>query len=255
MVSGKLADALKCALMMCRRGAAIEYSFQRRMAAWSIHLLTASGAVWCLLAIDAVVAAEWRVAFGWLALAVAVDAVDGVLARTVGVARVVPGFDGALLDNIVDYVSYVFVPAFLMHRAQLFPPDWSLVLCGAICVASGYQFCQSEAKLPEHAFKGFPSYWNIVALYLLVGELPRVANSLVVLLLMGLVFVPIPYVYPTRTLAARSWTLTLTGLWGIAIVAIIWQLPTPSSWLVWASWLYVAYYVGLSLCLLRQTRR
>jgi phosphatidylcholine synthase len=217
--------------------------------------------VWCLLAIDAVVDAEWRAAFAWLTLAVAVDAVDGVLARTVGVARVVPGFDGALLDNIVDYVSYVFVPAFLMHRAQLFPLDWSLALCGAICVASGYQFCQTEAKLPEHAFKGFPSYWNIAALYLFVGDLPRAVNGLVVLLLMGLVFVPIPYVYPSRTLAARKWTLALTGLWGFAIVAIIWQLPTPSSqtrpatWLVWASWVYVAYYVGLSLYLLRQTRR
>ena len=225
------------------------------MAAWSVHLLTASGVVWCLLAVQAVLAEDWRTAFGWLALAVAIDAVDGVLARTVRVAQVLPGIDGALLDNIVDYLSYVFVPAVLKHRAQLFPPDWSLGLCGMICVASGYQFCQTEAKMPEHAFIGFPSYWNIVALHLLVGDLSHVANSLIVLLLVGLVFVPVPYVYPTRTVPGRFWTLALTGLWGIAIVSIIWQLPTPSSWLIWASWLYVIYYVSLSLYLLRRARR
>lgn len=225
------------------------------MAAWSVHLLTASGLVWCLLAVQAVLAEEWRIAFGWLALAVAVDAVDGMLARHIGVAQVLPGIDGALLDNIVDFVSYVFVPALLMDRARLFPSEMSLGLCGAICVASGYQFCQTEAKMPDHAFKGFPSYWNIVALYLLVGGLPPMVNGLVVLLLVGLVFVPVPYVYPTRTVPARPCTLALTGLWGMAMLAVIWQLPTPAAWLIWASWLYVIYYVGLSLYLLRLRRR
>jgi len=219
-----------------------------------VHLLTASGAVWCLLAIEAVMAAQWRAAFAWLSLAVAVDAVDGLLARAVGVSEVLPEFDGALLDNIVDYVSYVFVPALLMDRAQLFPREWSLMLCGAICVASGYQFCQTDAKMSEHAFKGFPSYWNIVALYLLVGGMSPLANSVTVLGLVGLVFVPIPYVYPTRTVPARSWTLALTVLWGLAILAIIWQLPTPMSWLIWGSGLYVVYYVGLSLYLMKRPR-
>ncbi|MEM8666156.1 MAG: CDP-alcohol phosphatidyltransferase family protein [Planctomycetota bacterium] len=225
------------------------YSRSRHVAAWGVHLLTASGAVCCLLSIDAGIESLWRQAIGWLVLAVFIDAIDGTLARAVDVKRVLPNFSGDHLDNMVDYASYVLVPAFLIHRAALLPDQWSWVGTAGITLASAYQFCQSDAKTPDHYFKGFPSYWNIAVLYLLALQLPQAANLAIILTLIVLVFIPIKYVYPSRTPDFRTLTLTLTSAWGIALMVIVLQLPNPSMWVVYVSLLFVVYYVGLSLYL------
>ena len=224
-------------------------SIERKALAWSVHLLTASGAVFCLLAIDAGIEHRWRAAFAWLALAVWVDAVDGALARAVRVKEVLPRFDGENLDNIVDYVSYVIVPAFFIHRAALLPDQCSLWGAACIALASAYQFCQEDAKTPDHFFKGFPSYWNVVAFYMLALDLSAVVNLAIIALLIVLVFVPIKYVYPSRTPQFRMLTLGLATLWGVALIVILWQLPDPSPWLVRVSLLFVVYYVAVSLFL------
>lgn len=225
------------------------FSRSRRAVAWAVHLFTACGSVCCLLSIDAGIEHQWKAAFGWLALAVFIDAVDGALARAVGVKEVLPNFSGEQLDNIVDYASYVLVPAILLYRAELLPTSWSWWAVAGIALASAYQFCQSDAKTPDHYFKGFPSYWNVVVLYLLAMKLTPIANLIIVLSLIVLVFVPIKYVYPSRTPHFRKLTLTLSSLWGIALIGIVWQLPDPSSWLVFGSLLFVAYYLGISLYL------
>ncbi len=225
------------------------FSRSRRAVAWTIHLLTASGSVCCLLSIDAGIEHQWRAAFAWLALAVFIDAIDGALARAVGVKEVLPHFNGEQLDNIVDYASYVLVPAVLLYRAELLPTAWAWWAVAGIAMASAYQFCQSDAKTPDHYFKGFPSYWNVVVLYLLAMKLTPIANLIIVLSLIALVFVPIKYVYPSRTPHFRKLTLTLASLWGIALIAIVWQLPEPSTKLVFGSLLFVAYYLGISLYL------
>ena len=227
----------------------------RRISAWGVHLLTASGAVFCLLAIDAGIEGHWREAFAWLVLAGFVDAVDGFLARWVRVEEALPHFDGALLDNLVDYVSYVIVPAFFLHRAELLPAQYSFWGAAAIVLASAYQFCQSGAKTPDHYFKGFPSYWNVTVLYLLALQLSPGTNLAIIILLIILVFVPIKYVYPSRTPRFRKLTLTLATLWSVTLIAIVWQLPDPPRWLLSASLLYVVYYFGVSLYLtLKQPR-
>ncbi len=217
-------------------------------------MLTASGIVCCLLAMEAGFRAQWPTAFAWLMVAVLVDAVDGTLARLVRVKEVLPNFDGTLLDNTIDYAAYVFVPALLMHRAELLDAQFSLWTAAAVCVASVFQFCQVDAKTPDHYFKGFPSYWNVAVLYLVALRLDPAANLAVVGLLIVLVFVPIKYVYPSRTPQWRKCTLILTSIWGMMLIAIIWQLPHPSPWLVRVSLLYVAYYFGLSLFLMFRPR-
>lgn len=221
----------------------------RKMAAWGVHFFTATGAVCCLLSIDAGVDSQWREAFAWLALAVLIDAVDGGLARAVGVKQVLPHFSGDQLDNVVDYASYVLVPAFLMHRAELLPAAWSWWGAAGIALSSAYQFCQSDAKTPDHYFKGFPSYWNVAILYLLAMKLHPWINLSIVALLIVLVFVPIKYVYPSRTPRFRPLTLTLATGWGIALVLIVWWLPHPPIELVAGSGLFLAYYFGLSFYL------
>ena len=221
--------------------------------AWGVHLFTASGLICLLLAMRAGVSGDWRLAFAWLAVATLIDAVDGVLARRVGVKEVLPGFDGTLLDNVIDFVGYVFVPAFFLYQAELLPPH-AVWVPAAVCIASAFQFCQADAKTADHYFKGFPSYWNVVVLYLLAMRLSPHANLAIVVVLIVLVFVPIKYLYPSRTRRLRRPTLLLTTLWGVMMIGIIAQLPEPAAWLIWTSLLYVAYYLAVSLYLTFKTR-
>jgi len=225
------------------------------LAAATAHALTASGAVWALLALIAVADGRFRAALGWMFLAVIIDGVDGALARRAQVTRVLPGIDGTLLDNLVDYANYVLVPAFLIHRAALLPPAFSVFGAAAICLASAFQFSQADAKTDDHYFKGFPSYWNVVAFYLLVLGTGPWTNLAVVFALCVLVFAPVYWVYPSRTRAWRVPTLVLSALWGVLLAAILASYPEHEAWLAWVSLLFVVYYVLLSVALTAERRR
>jgi phosphatidylcholine synthase len=217
--------------------------------AWVAHLYTASGALLCFLATIAVFEHDYRAAFLWLYLQVAVDATDGVVARALRVGERTPEFDGAKLDDMVDYLSYVFVPALIVWRAGLVPDGWAIPLCAAILLASAYGFNRADAKTSDHFFTGFPSYWNVVVLYLFVGGLPTHLNAALLLVLAGLVFVPIRYLYPSRGAGFPRLTNALGVLWGLAILALLWQLPAPWPPLVLVSLAFPGYYLLLSLAL------
>ena len=221
-------------------------SFPRRATAWAVHLMTATGAVWGLLAILAVFSEHWIESFAWLAVAVLVDGIDGTFARWARVKEVLPHFDGALLDNLIDYQNYVIVPALFLYRAALLPAGWGIVAACSIALSSAYQFCHVEAKTPDHHFRGFPSYWNVVALYLFVFDWPQWTNLVAIGILAVLVFVPIKYVYPTRTKRLPRLTLILTALWGMAALAMLVTYPAVPQWLLIGSLAYVVYYLGLS---------
>src|SRR5687768_11207306 len=179
--------------------------------------------------------------------AIVVDSFDGFLARRVRVKEVLPEFDGALLDNMLDFLNYVFVPAFFLSQGHLLPEAVSLLGASLILLASSYQFCQNDAKTDDHYFKGFPSYWNIMIFYLFILNLNGWINFIIVALLSVLVFVPIKYIYPSRTTSHRGLTLVLTSLWGIANVIILFTYPSHATWLVWFSLLFVLYYTAMSL--------
>lgn len=221
----------------------------KRAAAWSVHLLTASGAVWGLLALREIARGQVPSALGWMALAVLVDGLDGPIARRLDVDRQLPSIDGALLDNLVDYLNYVVVPAWLIHESGLVAPAWRLAVASAICVASAFQFAHRGAKEDGQWFRGFPSYWNVAAFYLLVLHPPPWLAAAILAALCLLVFVPVRYVYPSRTPRYRGLTLTLTVLWGLALGVLLLEYPMPRPWLVYGSLLYPVYYFGLSLSL------
>jgi phosphatidylcholine synthase len=225
----------------------------RRLLAWAVHAFTASGAVVALLALEATARGAWREALLWMALGILIDALDGPLARLLEVKRLAPRVDGALLDNLVDYLSFVAVPAFFLLRSGLVAGG--LLGPAAICVASAYQFAQADAKTPDHFFKGFPSYWNVLALYLYVFDTPPAWNLALVLLLAVLAFVPIRYIYPSRTVELRRTTLVLGTLWAASLAATLLLLPDAPRWLPLASLGYVAYYVVASLWLQRAGAR
>lgn len=222
------------------------------MTVWLVHLYTASSALFGFLALTRIFYDRYRDAFFWMALTIVIDATDGLLARRAQVASRLPHFDGAKLDDIVDYITYVFVPAFFVWHALLVPERWSIPVAAAMLLASAYGFNRTDAKTTDHFFTGFPSYWNIVVFYLYVAEWPPVVNLAVLLALAALVFVPIRYVYPSRTPVWRTLTVALGLVWGALMLVLLWQMPDVSRPVFWVSLAFPAYYALLSLALHRR---
>ena len=224
----------------------------RQVAAWGVHLLTASGAAAGMLSILAAERGDPATALWWMAYTLAVDCFDGTLARAVGVKQVLPWFDGTRLDDLVDYFTYVIVPALFMLWTDLLPPAIAVPLACAIALASAYQFCRVDAKTSDHYFTGFPSYWNILAYYLYALGWPTAANAAAVIVCVLLVFVPIRYLYPSRMTTMRVLTIGLGVAWGAATLFALYQLyrdGVASRALVVGSLLFPLYYVGLSIVL------
>jgi phosphatidylcholine synthase len=221
--------------------------------AWLVHAYTATGALLAFLAIQATVMRDFRAAFLWLFIAVLVDSTDGLLARSARVHERIPHFSGGKLDDIVDYLTFVFVPAVILWQTGAVTGLWATPVIAAMLLSSLFGFVSEDAKTEDHFFTGFPSYWNIVALYLVVLELSPVLNAIILLSLSALVFVRIGYVYPTRTTAARNVTLALGLLWSLMMLVLILQLPSRQTSIAWVSLFFPAYYTALSLVL--QARR
>lgn len=220
----------------------------RSVLAWGVHLFTASGAVWGFLTLLAIFKHDWRLAIIWMITAMFVDGFDGMLARWADVKRYASGVDGALLDNIIDYLNYVVVAAlFLVEAPDLLPAGWAIPGAAAILLTSGYQFTQIDAKTDDHFFKGFPSYWNVMVLYMLLLKFNPWINLAVLIFFNALVFVPVKYIYPSRTMRLRRLTLALTYLYGAIGIWGLLQYPNSPQWVVWVSFIYVAYYLGLSI--------
>jgi phosphatidylcholine synthase len=230
-------------------------SIPSRAAAWAVHAFTATGAVMGLAAIEATVQGDYRAAFLWMIAATAVDAVDGWLARLARVSERAPGIDGRRLDDLVDYVTYVVAPAFLLLRAGLLPAQLAWPIAAAIVLSSAYGFSRADAKTPDQFFTGFPSYWNVAALYLYALGLSPAANAAVLAVLVAMVFVPIKYLYPSRTVAWRVPTLVLGAAWAGLMIAIAWKLPAAPIAVVCGSLVFPVYYVVLSLVLNARRRR
>jgi phosphatidylcholine synthase len=219
-----------------------------RLAAMAVHVYTALGVVLALLMVHLSYAGEVEIVLWLFLAAMIIDGSDGFLARRYRVKEVIPGFDGALLDNIIDYITYAFAPMVLLWSAGYLPEGWlGGVVASVPLLASCYQFCRSDAKTDDHFFLGFPSYWNIAAFYLIVLGAGTGATTITLIVLTVLVFVPIKYVYPSRTETAWLPTMTLTTVWLGLYALILAQFPSPSMWLIALSGGYVLYYAVLSL--------
>jgi len=224
------------------------------VAAWLVHVYTASGAFVAFLGVVAVARGDARAAFLWMVAATLVDGTDGLLARRADVRVQAPEIDGAKLDDIVDYLTFVFLPAYLVYHFRLVPDPWALPAATAMLLSSAFGFSATDAKTADHFFTGFPSYWNIVVFYLYALRTGPIVNLGVLLGFAALVFVRIGYVYPSRTPTWRPVTLALGALWGIAVAASVWMLPEPPQLLVIGSLVFPVYYGVLSLMLQRGRR-
>jgi phosphatidylcholine synthase len=224
---------------------------------WIAHAYTATGTVWAFLATAMTFSGNFRGAFIFLVVATFVDSTDGVLARAFKVKERIPYFDGALLDNIIDYMTFVFIPALIVWRADLVGPSLAFPVCAAMLMSSAYGFAHAGAKVDvgDHFFTGFPSYWNIVVLYLFVARWPAEVNAAILLALAVLVFVPIRYLYPSRGGAFQVLTNVLGVIWAVLMLAMLWTFPAVPPPLFFASLVFPAYYLLLSFWLELERRR
>lgn len=189
----------------------------QRIAAWSVHIFTATGAVIALLALLAVEEHSWTAALLWLLAALVVDGIDGTLARATRTKEVAPRIDGEALDLVVDYLSYVFVPTVFMLEAQLLPRSAELPLAALILLSSLYVFARRDMKTDDGYFRGFPALWNVVLLYLYAVDIGQTASAVVIATLGLLSFAPIHVAHPFR---ARDYGPTLP------VISIAWLAAT-----------------------------
>jgi phosphatidylcholine synthase len=242
----------------------------RIILAWCIHLYTALGLV-CAAGIAYRLfqggGTAFRDAFVLMLLATLIDATDGTLARAIRIKEVLPGFDGRRLDDLVDFLTYTALPLLVIWRAGLLPAGYEAWLLLPL-LASAYGFCQVAAKTDDGYFLGFPSYWNLVALYLYVLQpLPGWASLALVLALALLTFVPSRYLYPSQGGRLNRLTNSLGAAWAGMLVAVLWLLPPealspesppdhPARLLALASLYFPVYYMAASWAVtLRMWRR
>lgn len=204
-----------------------------KLQALSVHLLTATGAVFAMLAMLAAVDAKWDLMFLWLVVAFAVDGVDGPLARKYGVKDNAPEFDGVLLDLIIDYLTYVFIPAFALFTSGLMDGWSGWVMIIIITFASAMYFADTRMKTKDNSFSGFPGCWNMVVLVLFALEPAWWICLLVVTILSVTMFVPLKFIHPVRTDRWRSVSLPVALAWTFFAGWAAWVDFHPESWAHW----------------------
>jgi phosphatidylcholine synthase len=225
-----------------------------RIRAFLVHCYTASTMIVLLAATALLLDGRLTAALFVMLLSIVIDATDGTLARRFKVKQYAPEFDGRSMDDVIDYVAYVFLPVvFLLQAGMLIQPA---VLFGVFpLIASAFGFSRVDAKLDDAGFfVGFPSYWNIVVAYFYLTGSPAWLNTLIILVLSALVFVPTRYIYITRFPRHRTFHLIGATLSGIALLAALLTAGALRNGLVIVSLIYPIYYTGLSLVLDRRVR-
>ncbi len=212
-----------------------------------VHVFTALGIVCALLATRAMLAGAWEQGFAWLGVALVIDGVDGTLARMARVSERLPRFSGDRLDLVIDYVTYVFVPALALVQAGYLGGGFGVFLASLILLSSLFHFCDLESKSADHCFVGFPAIWNVVAFYVFAFQMPGWAAAVLVLTCVALTFVPLRWAHPMRTPLMWPVTLALTAAWCVAAVITLWS-GFPAGGASKAVLLIAAAYgVGLAL--------
>jgi phosphatidylcholine synthase len=187
----------------------------RRAAAFGVHVFTALGAGLALLALLEAVREHWAAMFAWLGAALIVDAVDGPIARRLDVLRLQPNWSGDVLDLVVDFVTYVFVPAYAITASGLLLPVAAPLLGIGVVISGALYFADRRMKRDDNHFRGFPGLWNAAAFYLFLLHWPPVLSSLAIAILIVATFLPFYVLHPVRVQRLRWLTLTLIALWAV----------------------------------------
>lgn len=215
--------------------------------AFSVHLLTASGAALALLALVAAGQGDWQLMYGWLVLALLIDGIDGPLARKVDIKRNAANWDGALLDLVVDYLTYVFIPAYALIHSGILPDPWGLPMALLVALTGVVYFADTRMKNPDNTFQGFPACWQMVLLLLLTLDVaPSLAIAAIVALAIAQ-FLPLKFIHPVRTRRWRRISLPVTLLWLLFAVWSAWEAFAPGLVVQIGLVLTSAWLLGIGL--------
>ena len=204
-----------------------------RLKALSVHLLTATGAVFAMLAMLAAVDEKWGLMYLWLVVAFAVDGIDGPLARRYDVKTNAPQYDGVLMDLIIDYLTYVFIPAYALFKSNLLPGWTGLCAIIVITFASVVYFADTRMKTRDNSFSGFPGCWNMVVIVLFALQPNFWAILGIVVVLAAAMFMPLKFVHPVRTDRWRAVSLPVALAWVFFAGWAAWVDFDPQSWAHW----------------------
>ena len=216
-----------------------------RVMAYGVHVFTALGAALGFLALKAALEGEITLCFCWLAAALLVDAADGPMARRLNVQETASRYDGATLDLVVDFITYVFVPATILLRPEVIGAPFGLIAGLIIVIGSALYFADTTMKTHDWWFRGFPAVWNVVVFYIVVFKPPSIMTLAICVVLAALMFLPVVFVHPIRV---RRWwmaTMAILAVWAVAAASALWQSLSP-DWLTRSALLLSAiYFLGL----------
>jgi phosphatidylcholine synthase len=219
----------------------------RLAAAFAVHVFTACGAACALLALIAATGAEWTRMFLWLGVALIVDGVDGTFARRLRVAELLPRWSGDMLDFVVDYTTYVFVPAYAMATGGLLPTSVALTLGLVVTVTGALYFADRRMKTSDSYFRGFPALWNVVAFYLFLLKPAPWLGAFVIVVLAAATFAPIHFVHPVRVPRWRFLNLAALVLWAVLAVWALARNLEPPAWVAAVLAAIAVYFVIVGL--------
>ena len=215
-----------------------------------VHLFTLSGVLLSFLALNASINEDLPLAFFYLAIALFVDGIDGTLARKVDVVKNTPHINGEILDNIIDFLSYVFIPAFIVFWLGFVPEGLELISAFIILIVSCYTFANNNLKTQDYYFSGFPALWNIYVLYCYLLDTTPYVNFAVLCLLAIFTFVPLKYVHPFRVNFLRKTSLFVITIWMITAIEMLYieihsELISQTSFSLWVA--TNIYFMGLTI--------
>jgi len=219
--------------------------------AFSVHIFTASGAVLALLALLAVIDHKWPLMFWILGVALIVDGVDGIFARRLHVAERLPRWSGDVLDLVVDFLTYVFIPAFAVVASGLLPLPVAIVCATAIIISGALYFADRQMKTADYYFRGFPAVWNVPLFYFFLLQPPAWIAALAIFLLAICTFVPVPFVHPFRVKRGRAISIALLAIWSMLACVTLLRDMMPGPWITAALCAIALYFLGAGV--LRRT--
>jgi phosphatidylcholine synthase len=215
--------------------------------ALAVHIFTASGAALALGALIYAVRGEWPAMFVCLGIALVVDGVDGTIARRLEVAEVLPRWSGDVLDLVVDFATYVFVPAYAIVASGLLPQPIALPAGVVIVVTGALYFADRNMKTADNYFRGFPALWNAAAFYLfLVKPFPLLAAATIILLA-GLTFAPFKFLHPMRVARLRALNVAAVILWAVLALIALWRDLDPGPWVTGSLMVIGIYFISVGL--------
>ena len=214
-------------------------------AAFAVHVFTACGAACALLALLAAIDARWPTMFLWLGLALAIDGIDGTLARRLRVAELLPRWSGEVLDLVVDVMNYVFVPAYALTASGLLPRPVAVPLGLVVVMTGALYFANRRMKTADYYFRGFPAVWNVAVFYLFLLDLPAWLGAATVAALAILTFVPVHFIHPIRIAHLRALTTAALVLWALLALVALAKNLAPGFWTITGLCMLAIYFVAI----------